>query len=86
MIESKKRKAFYIEGKKRDILDMWIPVRKHVTLAAKLGVAMSSLNTVVKNKKDSEKGIHKMWQVLCSKAEPERATFSRPERFASHVL
>jgi regulator of sigma D len=83
---NQRRGKHSILKKKRDILDMWIPVRKHVTLAAKLGVALSSLNTVVKYKKDSEKGIHKMCQVLCSKAEPERATFSRPERFASHVL
>jgi len=34
---------------------MWIPVKKHVTVAAKLGIALSSLNTVVKNKKDIEK-------------------------------
>jgi hypothetical protein len=65
---------------------MWIPERKHVTLAAKLGVALSSLNAVVKNKKDTEKCINKMWQVLRSKVEPETATVSRPERFVGHVL
>jgi hypothetical protein len=48
---------------------MWFPVRKHVTLAAKLGISLSSQN-VVKNKKDIEKSINKMWQVLCSKEEP----------------
>jgi hypothetical protein len=65
---------------------MWIPVRKHVTLAAKLGIALSSLNAVVKNKKDTEKCINKMWQVLCSKEEPETATVSRHGRFVDHVL
>jgi len=65
---------------------LWIPVRKYVILAAKLGIALSSLSAVVKNKKDIEKCINKMWQVLCSKEEPETATVSRPERFVDHVL
>jgi hypothetical protein len=65
---------------------MWIPVRKHVTLAAKLGIALSSLNAVVKNKKDTEKCVNKMWQVLFSKEEPETATILRCLRFVDHVL
>lgn len=40
---------------------MWIPVRKYVKLPAKLGIALSSLNAVVKNKKDTEKCVNKMW-------------------------
>ena len=34
---------------------MWIPVRKHVTLAAKLGIALSSLNAVVKKQERHRK-------------------------------
>jgi hypothetical protein len=51
----------------------WIPVRKHVTLAARLGIAPSTLNAVVKNMKDTEK-----YHAKCGRFSGQRKSLKQP--------
>jgi hypothetical protein len=55
MSEPKKRKAFPIQDK-MDILALADANKEtHVALAARLGIVRSTLNTTVRNRKDTEK-------------------------------
>jgi hypothetical protein len=75
MIEPKKRKAFSIQEKVGILALMDANKETRVALAARFGIAPSTLNTVVKSRKDAEL-LRTMWQwqVLWSKEEPETVT------------
>jgi transposase-like protein len=55
MIEPKKRKAFSIQEKMDILSQVNANKETRVALAARLGIAPSTLNTIVKSRKDTEK-------------------------------
>jgi hypothetical protein len=55
MTEPKKRKAFSIQEKMDILAQVYANKETHVALAARLGIAPSTLNTIVKSRKDTEK-------------------------------
>jgi hypothetical protein len=55
MIEPKKGKAFSIQEKMDFLAQVDANKATHVALAARLGIAPSTLNTIVKSRKDNEK-------------------------------
>jgi hypothetical protein len=55
MIEPKKRKAFSVQEKMDILAQVDANKETRVALAARLGIAHSTLNTVVKSRKDAEK-------------------------------
>ncbi len=57
MSEPEKRKAFCTE-ERWTFCPQEMPVRKHVALAATLGIALSTLNTLVIKRTDTECVIH----------------------------
>lgn len=76
MSEPKNRKAFSIQEKMDIVAQVDASKEACVTLAARLGIALSALNTIVKNRKDVEK-CFTVWQILWSKEDPETVTISR---------
>jgi hypothetical protein len=55
MIEPKKRKAFSIQEKMAILAQVDANKETRVALTARLGIAPSTLNTIVKSRKDTEK-------------------------------
>jgi hypothetical protein len=56
--------------------------RKHVTLAARLGIAPSTLNAIVKNRKDRKK-----YQAKCGRFSGQRRSVKQPQHYlVDHIV
>jgi hypothetical protein len=58
---------------------------EHIALAARLGIAPSTLNTVVKNRKDTEK-CYVQCGTFSVEGQPETVTILRTEVCVGHVV
>jgi hypothetical protein len=54
MIEPKKREQFLIQERRDILAQMDVSKEKHVALCVRLGIVSSTLNTTLKNRKDTQ--------------------------------
>jgi hypothetical protein len=52
---------------------------EHITVASRLGIALSTLNIIVKNRKDTEKVLHTVWHILSQRKSLKQSPFQELE-------
>jgi hypothetical protein len=75
----KKRKVFSVQGKMDILVQLDANRETRVALAARLGIAPSTLNIIVKNRKDTEK-----YYSQCDRFSSQTVTISGTGEFIGH--